>query len=198
MYIPRHFHITDREEIFSFIEHNAFGQIISTLQGRLFSTHIPFLVSDDKQKLFGHFARQNPQSRDIDGQEVMVTLEGPHGYISPSWYLNPGVPTWNYQAVHVYGICKILPELAAVKTIVDRLSNKYEEAFETYWEPDYNAGMLKHIVGFEIEITDIQCKYKLSQNRSEQDRENVISHLQDTGSTGLADAVRATNEPKIK
>jgi len=197
MYIPRHFHITDREEIFSFIEHNAFGQIISTVQGRLFSTHIPFLVSDDKQKLFGHFARQNPQSKDIDRQEVMVTLEGPHGYISPSWYLNPGVPTWNYQAVHIYGICKILPELTAVKTIVDRLSNKYEEAFETYWEPDYNAEMLKHIVGFEIDITDIQCQYKLSQNRSEQDRENVISHLQDTGSTGLADAIRATNEAQI-
>ncbi|ETN92979.1 Protease synthase and sporulation protein PAI 2 [Gammaproteobacteria bacterium MOLA455] len=197
MYIPRHFHITDREEIFSFIEHNAFGQIISTVQGRLFSSHIPFLVSDDKQKLFGHFARQNPQSKDIDRQEVMVTLEGPHGYISPSWYLNPGVPTWNYQAVHIYGICKILPELTAVKTIVNRLSNKYEEAFETYWEPDYNAGMLKHIVGFEIDITDIQCQYKLSQNRSEQDRENVISHLQDTGSTGLADAIRATNEAQI-
>ena len=194
MYIPRHFQITDREEIFSFIEQNAFGQIISTLQGRLFSTHIPFLVSDDKQKLFGHFARHNPQGKDIDGQEVMVTLEGPHGYISPSWYLNPGVPTWNYQAVHIYGICKILPELTAVKTIVDRLSNKYEEAFETYWELDYNAGMLKHIVAFEIEITNIQCKYKLSQNRSEQDRENMITHLQNRGSVALANAVKETNQ----
>ena len=194
MYIRKHFKITDREEIFSFIEHNAFGQIISTLQGKLFSTHIPFLVSDDRQKLFGHFARQNPQSKDINGQEVMITLEGPHGYISPSWYLNPGVPTWNYQAVHIYGVCRILPELDAVKTIVDTLSNKYEEAFETYWEPDYNAGMLKHIIGFELEITDIQCKYKLSQNRAEQDRESVITHLQDRGSKELADAVRAAGE----
>tara|TARA_B110000211_G_scaffold79375_1_gene93075 strand:+ start:9289 stop:9876 length:588 start_codon:yes stop_codon:yes gene_type:complete len=194
MYIPKHFHITDRDEIFSFIEHNAFGQIISTVQGRLFSTHIPFLVSDDKQKLFGHFARQNPQSKNINGQEVMITLEGPHGYISPSWYLNPGVPTWNYQAVHIYGICKILPELTAVKTIVDTLSNKYEEAFETYWEPDYNAGMLKHIVGFEIEITQIQCKYKLSQNRSEQDLNSVIKQLQNRGSKTLADAVKVINK----
>ncbi len=194
MYIPKHFHITDRDEIFSFIEHNAFGQIISTVQGRLFSTHIPLLVSDDKQKLFGHFARQNPQSKNINGQEVMITLEGPHGYISPSWYLNPGVPTWNYQAVHIYGICKILPELTAVKTIVDTLSNKYEEAFETYWEPDYNAGMLKHIIGFEIEIKDIQCKYKLSQNRSEQDLNSVIKQLQNRGSKTLADAVKVINK----
>jgi len=194
MYIPKHFKITDRKEIFTFIEHNAFGQIISTVQGRLFSTHIPFLVSDDRRKLFGHFARQNPQSTDINGQEVMVTLEGPHSYISPSWYINPGVPTWNYQAVHIYGTCRILSERAEVKTIVDRLSNKYEEAFETYWEPDYNAGMLKHIIGFEIEITDIQCKYKLSQNRAEQDRENLIAHLQDRGSKGLADAVIAASE----
>ena len=194
MYIPKHFHITDRDEIFSFIENNAFGQIISTVQGRLFSTHIPLLVSDDKQKLFGHFARQNPQSKNINGQEVMITLEGPHGYISPPWYLNPGVPTWNYQAVHIYGICKILPELTAVKTIVDTLSNKYEEAFETYWEPDYNAGMLKHIVGFEIEITQIQCKYKLSQNRSEQDLNSVIKQLQNRGSKTLADAVKVINK----
>ena len=194
MYIPKHFHITDRDEIFSFIEHNAFGQIISTVQGRLFSTHIPFLVSDDKQKLCAHFARQYPQSKNINGQEVMITLEGPHGYISPSWYLNPGVPTWNYQAVHIYGICKILPELTAVKTIVDTLSNKYEEAFETYWEPDYNAGMLKHIVGFEIEITQIQCKYKLSQNRSEQDLNSVIKQLQNRGSKTLADAVKVINK----
>jgi len=194
MYIPKHFHITDRDEIFSFIEHNAFGQIISTVQGRLFSTHIPLLVSDDKQKLFGHFARQNPQSKNINGQEVMITLEGPHGYISPSWHLNPGVPTWNYQAVHIYGICKILPELTAVKTIVDTLSNKYEEAFETYWEPDYNAGMLKHIVGFEIEITQIQCKYKLSQNRSEQDLNSVIKQLQNRGSKTLADAGKVINK----
>lgn len=194
MYIPKQFQITDRDEIFSFIEHNAFGQIISTLRGRLFSSHIPFLVSDDRQKLFGHFARQNPQANDINDQEVMVTLQGPHGYISPTWYLNPGVPTWNYQAVHIYGACKILPELAAVKTIVDNLSTKYEDAFETYWEQDYNSGMLKHIVGFEIEIKDIQCKYKLSQNRAEQDRESVISHLQGTGSKALADAVRAASE----
>jgi len=194
MYIPRHFHITDREEIFSFIEQNAFGQIISTLQGRLFSTHIPFLVSDDKQKLFGHFASKNPQSKGINGQEVMVTLEGPHSYISPSWYLNPGVPTWNYQAVHIYGICKILPGITAVKTIVDRLSDKYEEAFETYWEPDYNPGMLRYIVGFEIKIKDIQCKYKLSQNRSEQDLNSMIKHLQDRGSKALADAVKVINK----
>ncbi|MDB9969769.1 FMN-binding negative transcriptional regulator [Porticoccaceae bacterium] len=194
MYISKQFHITDRDEIFSFIEHNAFGQIISTLRGRLFSSHIPFLVSDDRQKLFGHFARQNPQASDINGQEVMVTLEGPHGYISPTWYLNPGVPTWNYQAVHIYGTCKILPELAAVKTIVDSLSTKYEDAFETYWNQDYNPGMLKHIVGFEIEIKYIQCKYKLSQNRAEHDRESVISHLQSTGSKALADAVRAASE----
>jgi transcriptional regulator len=194
MYIPKHFHITDREEIFAFIEHHAFGQIISTLKGRLFSSHLPFLVSDDRQKILGHFARHNPQCNEINEQEVLITLEGPHGYISPSWYINPGVPTWDYQAVHIYGVCKVIPQLDAVKTIVDTLSNKYEIAFETYWKPEYNAGMLKHIVGFEVEITDIQCQYKLSQNRSEQDVGSVIEHLEARGSTALADAVKATNK----
>ena len=182
MFTPDHFNITDDAEIYSFVDHNGFGQIISIVQGRILSSHLPFLLSDDKQTLLGHFARLNPQCNDIDNQEVLVTLEGPHGYISPSWYLSPGVPTWNYQAVHISGICKILPDLAAVKTIVDSLSNKYEEAFETYWKPEYNESMLKHIVGFEIEITDIQCKYKLSQNRSDRDRQSVAKELDSLGS----------------
>ena len=194
MYIPKHFEVTDTQEIYAFIEHNAFGQLISNCNGQLSSTHIPFLLSDDKTKLIAHLAKSNPQSSTLHGQQVLITLQGPHDYISPSWLSGPAVPTWNYQAVHIYGVCTILPELAAVKTIVDSLSTKYEHAFEPYWEQDYNPGMLKHIVGFEIEITDIQCKYKLSQNRAEQDRESVISHLQSTGSKALAHAVRAASE----
>ena len=83
MYIPRHFEIADSPEIFAFIEANAFGQLISTLEGRLFSTHMPFLLGANHNLLLGHLARANPQWRDIEGQEVLITLQGPHDYISP-------------------------------------------------------------------------------------------------------------------
>ena len=190
MYIPRHFEVTDHDEIFAFIEANGFGQIISLLQGKLFSTHIPFLLSSDKQKLVGHLAKQNPQHFDMDKQEVLVTLQGPHDYISPSWYQSPGVPTWNYQAVHIYGVCEVFDDHEKINIIVDSLTEKYESSFEVPWLPDYKASMLGAIVGIEVSIKEIQCKYKLSQNRPEGDREQVIKQLENTGSGSLAEAMR--------
>ncbi|MDB4076887.1 FMN-binding negative transcriptional regulator [Porticoccaceae bacterium] len=194
MFTPSHFKITDDEEIYSFIDHNGFGQIISTVQGKIFSTHIPFLLSEDRNSLIGHMALQNPQQAEIDGQEVLITLEGPHAYISPTWYTSPGVPTWNYQTVHIYGICKLLHDPSALKTIVDDLTLKYETALGTHWQPNYNKAMLKYIVGVEIKVSNIQCKYKLSQNQSLQDRENVAKELDKLGSGLLATAIRHTNE----
>ena len=190
MYIPRHFEVTDHDEIFAFIEANGFGQIISSLQGKLFSTHIPFLLSSDKQKLVAHLAKLNPQHSDMDKQEVLVTLQGPHDYISPSWYQSPGVPTWNYQAVHIYGVCEVFDDPEKINIIVDSLTEKYESSFEVPWLPDYKASMLGAIVGIEINIKEIQCKYKLSQNRPEGDREQVIKQLENTGSGSLAEAMR--------
>jgi len=190
MYIPRHFEVTDDDEIFAFIEANAFGQIISSLQGKLFSTHIPFLLSSDKQKLMGHLAKQNPQHSDMDKKEVLVTLQGPHAYISPSWYKSPGVPTWNYQAVHIYGMCEVFDDHEKIKTIVDALTRKYESSFQNPWQPDYRAPMLGAIVGIEVTIKEIQCKYKLSQNRPAEDRGQVIEQLENTGSIRLAKTMR--------
>lgn len=95
MYIPKPFQVEDKNEIFRFVEANAFGQLISNLDGRPFSTHLPFWLSKDKTHVFAHLAKQNPQLKSMDGQEVLITLEGSHDYISPSWYDSAGVPTWN-------------------------------------------------------------------------------------------------------
>jgi len=153
MYTPEYFKVTDEKEIFAFIEANAFGQLISSSGGRLFSTHLPFLLSEDKTSLLGHLARQNQQLQDIENQEVMVTLQGAHDYISPSWYVNPGVPTWNYQAAHVYGRCSVFTGRSDLKKIVDTLTSKYESQFDTPWKPDYNPSMLGAIVGIKIAIS---------------------------------------------
>jgi transcriptional regulator len=190
MYIPKHFDITDREEILAFIKANSFGQLISTVDGKLFSTHMPFLLSEDQSKLLGHVAKQNPQWQDIHDQTVLITLQGPHDYISPSWYKSPGVPTWNYQAVHIYGRCEVIRNPEQIKTIIDTLTEKYESQFENPWQANYQDVMLQAIVGLEITITEIQCKYKLSQNRSMEDRQNVVKELDNTESVELAKAMQ--------
>ena len=189
MYIPRHFEVTDTDEIFAFVDANAFGQIISTVDGRYYASHLPFLVTPDRSALICHLAKQNPQHLELEGQEALVTLQGAHEYISPSWYASPGVPTWNYQAVHIYGQCRVFHDSGRLKEVVEALAHKYESAFKSPWQPDYGANMLTAIVGIEMRITDVQCKYKLSQNRSSQDREQVVKKLKSLGSNQLARAM---------
>lgn len=192
MYVPDHFEVSDQQEIHTFLQSNAFGQLISLEQGRLSASHLPFLLSEDRQSLSCHLARQNPQWRTLENQQVLVTFQGAHDYISPSWYENPGVPTWNYQAVHVYGKCRVFETPAELARMVETLSAYYESEFETPWQPQYREAMLKAIVGIEIEIEEIQCKYKLSQNRPAADHQPVIDRLDDLGSNALADAMRKT------
>jgi len=189
MYTPKHFKVSDEDEAFSFIEANAFGQLISHSSGRLCSSHIPFLISPDRTTLLAHIAKQNPQHRELNGQEVLITLQGAHDYVSPSWYSSPGVPTWNYQAAHIYGQCRVFDEPNKLKHTVDQLTNKYEASFASPWVPNFKASMLKGIVGLEITIKEIECKYKLSQNRSLQDQRQVIHELETLGSTDLANAM---------
>lgn len=190
MYLPKHFEITDPVEIHAFIEANAFGQLISTVDGKLFSTHMPFLVNTNCTILSGHLAKPNPQHISIDNQEVLITLDGPHDYISPSWYATPGVPTWNYQTVHIYGVCKRIEDPQHITDIIQALTAKYEAGSASPWQPTYSPAMVGAIVGIEIKITQIQCKYKLNQNRSKQDNLQVIEQLEQRGSVQLAAAMR--------
>jgi len=190
MYIPEHFNVTDKEEIITFIKDNAFGQLISLVEGKLFSTHIPFLLDNKEQSLLCHIAKNNPQWENIEEQEILVTFQGPHDYVSPSWYTSPGVPTWNYQSVHVYGKPKIITEKEKLSNIVNKLTKTYESSFEKPWSPEYKEAMLNAIIGIEIIITDIQCKYKLSQNRSKNDQLQIIEEHENRGSSKLSEATK--------
>ena len=190
MYVPEKFKIDDADEIFTFLAANAFGQLVSLHDGRPVVTHLPFFVAEDRADLKCHIARQNPQWQQIEGQQVLATFLGPHDYISPSWYRNAGVPTWNYQAVHVYGRCRVFDDAAELADLVDALSGVYESRFENPWQPRYPDSMLKAIVGIELEIDDIQCKYKLSQNRPATDHQPVIDKLDELGSEALVAAMR--------
>lgn len=190
MYIPNHFKITDEDEIFAFLEANAFGQLISIQEGRLTASHLPFLISRKRRQLLCHLARPNSQWRAIEGQQVLVTFQGPHDYISPSWYQSAGVPTWNYRAVHIYGSCRVFGDADELAIVVEALSKRYESGFEIPWKPNYREAMLKAITGVEIQIEDIQSKYKLSQNRPVEDHQRVIDKLEELGSESLVQAMR--------
>jgi transcriptional regulator len=192
MYLPDHFSISDQDEVFSFLQANTFGQLISLQDNRLTSSHLPFLIADDRKYLHCHLARQNPQWRQLEGQQILVTFQGPHDYVSPSWYQTAGVPTWNYQAVHVYGSCRVFEDAGELAAVVDSLSERYEAGFETPWKPQYRDAMLKAIIGVEIEIDEIQCKCKLSQNRPAADQRQVIDQLDNLGSEPLVQAMRKT------
>ncbi len=187
MYVPKHFEIQDESELFNFIRVNGFGQLISTVEGRLFSTPLPFVLSDDNQKLITHVAMQNPQADDLDGQEVLVSLMGPHAYISPTWYeKSGGVPTWNYQSVQVYGIAKVVNDRDRKKEIVELMSTQFEDNLSDPWDMQYPTKMLDAILGIEVSISEIQGKYKLSQNRPAKDQHNVIRSLSERGNKRLA------------
>jgi transcriptional regulator len=190
MYVPKHFAVTDQEQVLDFIRANSFGQLISSVADNPFVTHMPFLLSDDNSRLIGHFAKQNPQHLELDNQTVLVTLQGSHDYISPSWYLSSGVPTWNYQAAHIYGTAKVFTDQEKLKLLLDQLTENNEAGFESPWQPDYPASMLNAIVGVEILISDIQAKFKLNQNRSAADTESVATHLEEQGSHQLAKSMR--------
>lgn len=189
MYIPEHFRISEQQQVLEFIASNAFGQLVSTVEGRLFATPMPFLLSDDGSYLHGHIARENPQAAGIEAGEVLVSFLGPHHYISPRWYTRPGVPTWNYQAVHVYGHCTTFSDPQRLKVLVDALTAVHEAPAPEPWQPEYPDAMLSSIVGIDVRITELQGKFKLSQNRTSRDRESVIAQLSSAGAHPLAEAM---------
>jgi len=185
MYVPKIFKNENQEEIEEFICQNSFGVLVSLENGIPIATHIPIELEEreGKKVLCGHLARANGQWRSFDeNKEVLVIFTGPHAYISASWYKGESVPTWNYIAVHVYGKIRII-EGQDLWQSLKKLVDKYEKAsanpvsLETMSEKMVENQM-KAIVGFEIEITDIQAKYKLSQNRNAEDYQRVVEHLQ--------------------
>jgi transcriptional regulator len=193
LYIPKHFAITDSEKINSFLRQHSFGELISTVDGRLFTTHLPFLFDEDSKTLRMHVAKANPQWQHLGKEEVLLVVAGPHGYVSPSWYHSPGVPTWNYQAVHVYGVAKAITDSEELKSIVDGLTKIEEAKYPAPWQADYAATMLQGIVGVELAIAEIQCKFKLSQNRSKADQLSAVEALSKENSGALADAMASEN-----
>jgi transcriptional regulator len=183
MYIPSHFRESDERVLAEFIEAFAFGTLVTTERGLPFASHLPFLHDREARTLHAHVARGNPQWQHVASTpNVLVMFQGPHGYVSPTWYAEPGVPTWNYTAVHVYGRARAIDDAAATGRHVEKLAAHFERGSAAPWVPEYDPKRLGGIVGIEIAIREIQGKFKLSQNRSAEDRARVVARLEARGS----------------
>lgn len=179
MYIPKFNQVTDAGVMLEFMRQNAFATLISLHQGLPFATPIPFVV-ESAQRLTGHIAKANPQWTSFEqNTEVLIIFQGHHSFISPTWYeKHPSVPTWNYMTVQVYGKLRVVEEPEAVKELLQALVLQYEQEWKMEELPEtYLHGMMQGIVAFEIQITRLEGKFKLSQNRSQADQKRVVEAL---------------------
>lgn len=184
MYLPGHFKETNPERIAELVKSHPFGVLVTAPEGVPFISHLPFLFESTAGahgKLLGHLARANPQWQHLAARrEALVVFQGPHAYVSPSWYGSPGVPTWNYAVVHFHGKARLIESQAELAGLVTQLTRVYESQRPSPWTFNLageQVKLLSMIVGFEIEITSVQAKFKLSQNRSAEDQQRVIEEL---------------------
>ena len=185
MYVPKLFAVEDVAQLQDFMEEFNFATVVTQRDGELTASHIPFLLDRGAGPygvLRAHVAIRNPQLEDFrSGSQALVMFQGPHTYVSPSWYVKPeNVPTWNYTVVHAYGVPKIVDQ-AAMVTLLKDLVGKHERSFEEPWGFDPNNAFmqkqLSQIAAFEIKIEKLQGKFKLNQNRAPADRAGVIARL---------------------
>ena len=187
MYVPASFRETNQNKLFDFIEQHSFGMLVSQLDDLPFVTHVPFLLereSASNGRLISHMARANPQWKAAAG-DALCAFTGPHTYISPTWYDSENVvPTWNYLAVHVYGKLRIIEDTDQLVDIVRKTVDTNEQSMPVPWKMEsqsneFITALAKQIIGFEIEITSMEGKWKLNQNQPAERRQKVIDALRE-------------------
>ncbi|HTW64519.1 MAG TPA: FMN-binding negative transcriptional regulator [Bryobacteraceae bacterium] len=197
MYVPKVFAVEELPRLHAFMDEFSFAAMVTQHDGQMIASHIPFILDRSVAPygvLRAHIAIRNPQLKDIQaGSQALVIFQGPHTYVSPSWYVKPeNVPTWNYTVVHATGVPQILDRDAMAALLKD-LTGKHEQAFEKPWDFDPGSAwiekLLPEIAGFEIKIEKLEGKFKLNQNRTPADRAGVIEALsasEDPGQRAVA------------
>ncbi len=199
MYISKLYREEDREKILEFLKQNEFATLVTYDGEKPTASHLLMEVVEDGEQLFvnGHMSKANPLWKTFEQTpEVLVIFQGPHTYISPTWYNHVNVPTWNYQAVHVYGSPRIVADHAEAYNLLSKLIKRHEAENQYKLETlpqDFVAKEMKGIVAFQIVVTRIEANYKLSQNRNDEDYHNIVSRLEerdDEMSRGVAEAMK--------
>jgi transcriptional regulator len=201
MYIPPAFAVQNQAALRDLMRRYPFATLVTTAGGVPFATHLPLLIEDRGEHgvLVGHLARANPQWRAFDGHtDALVIFSGPHGYVSPSLYeTHPSVPTWNYMVAHVYGAPIVVEDAAVIRGYLLALIARFESSrlypYQPSYDEDWLGRMMGGVVAFELPMTRIEGKFKLSQNRDEVDRAHVASAFAASASSderALADWMR--------
>lgn len=185
MYIPKTFKQEDPDKALLFIKRFHFGTLISVNnQFKPLATHIPFateVLTDQSIRLYSHIAKENEQWKSFVEKQALAIFQAPHAYISPELYTREqSVPTWNYEAVHVYGVIRLLKSEAELDQMMEKMIDFLEpEYFKKWGELDhsYKLKLYHALVGIEFEVQEIQAVEKLSQDRQEDEKLNIISHL---------------------
>lgn len=208
MYTPEAYVETDRQVLFDRMRAWSFATLVTAVDGRVNATHLPFLLDVDdagNAVLTTHFARANAQLKDLQaGAAALVVFQGPHAFISPSWYARQlTFPTWNYTAIHARGQPELVEDTAGVRAVLDRTVALYDTPLGGTWRfPDMpaelTASRLRAIVALRIPVTELEGKFKLNQDKSVDDRRGVIAALEGLGdASGVAVAGLMREHPDL-
>jgi len=209
VYIPPRYRVTDDAAIDAFVREHSFATLVSHGRDGLLATHLPVELGYDSEGvrlLRGHVSKANPQWKQLEETgEAMLVVLGPHAYVSPTWYDHPNVPTWNYQAVHFYGVVEVIHATDELVSALRSLSEQYEPPtlppprFDLDAMPnELRTAELKGIVGFSMRVTRVDAAFKLSQNRHEADRASIAAELAARGedaSRNVAEAMMRVTRP---
>lgn len=201
MYIPPYFNMDDPEAIQRVVRENGFGTLITASPDGLKATHLPLLYTPDSESgvIAGHMAKANDHWRALDdATESLAIFQGPDAYISPEWYETaPAVPTWNFAVVHMRGSVELIEDREWLSAHVDDMVAFHESRALDHPpsapDIDLKASLLPGIVGFQMTVQTIEAKFKLNQNRDEEDRTavaDVLAASGDDGAEGIADLMR--------
>jgi len=185
MYTPKLYREEDQSKIVEFLRQNEFAALVTYDGEKPTASHLLVEVIEDGEKLLvnGHMSKANPLWKTFEkNDEVLVIFQGPHTYISPTWYNHVNVPTWNYQAIHVYGVPQIVEDYDEAFALLKKLVDRHEAGSHYNMEAlpsDFVEKEIKGIVAFQIEVTQVEANYKLSQNRNDEDFHNIVSRLED-------------------
>jgi transcriptional regulator len=190
MYSPAYNRVEDRTELLAFMRANDFPILVTGTGGVLHASHLPITAHEQGGKIVldMHMAKNNPQWKEFFDDEVMVVFSGPHAYVSPRWYADEErVPTWNYAAVHAYGVPKIISDkkekLESQRRLTESLDPQWLPKFDALRQ-EYTDMMLDGIVNFSITVTRLETRWKLSQNRGRREMELIAAELEKSGDSG--------------
>lgn len=205
MYIPDEYRCSDRQKLGQVIRDNGFGTLVTGGGSGLFATQIPFLVlseGPDTLILESHLAKANLQWSASDADKpAMAIFNGPHAYISPTWYgVRPFVPTWNYVTVQATGKIAWIHDVGEIIGVLMRTVHYFEDQYQTAWDPGPSAEYIDRIasgvVAFRMEVTALEGAFKLGQDKAPELQDRVISNLKASGSTaaeGVAQLMASEN-----